>query len=206
MDNIERMSVPADSCEWMAADAPGQVGATVQRIYERATSSQDTRPVSPRRRRRASTPGASADPGARSTPVDGAGANGCFRVSRVAPPSLLRAPDVCDASIRARSARLNLRLAHGWGHSEIASDARRSHALSRRTTRGEDVIGYPRGHRATMSSHSTRANATRALLAPLRTASRLAQRPVASVRFIECIAAATSAHRSHGEPSLVIRP
>src|SRR5688500_8526162 len=102
---------------------------------------------------------------------------------------------------------LTLRLAHVRGHSEI--DGLRGAAAMRETDTPHverTSCAYPRGHRATTSSQSTRAKATRALYAPLRPANRRAHRPVASARFIACIAAATKAHRNHGDPSLVIRP
>ena len=145
-----------------------------------------------------SAPGSSSHPGARSERVLGSqGRSTIHRSGRLTSAKHLSEPAHADSI-------------SGWPTGGVIQGSLPVPAGRMRlvdgTTRGEDIRSYPRGHWATTSLQSTRANATRALKAPLRTARRRAQRPVASVRFIPCIAASTRAQRSHGDPSFVMRP
>ena len=168
-------------------------------LESRHTSSERARPTAREHARRMS------DPGARSEPRRARAANGCARRSvGVHPHAWLRAPDVCDASIRARRGEDSL---SGWttrgGHSDVrraAARRRRSCVIpTHRAWRGRRPVRA--GATRPRCRHTTRAPARRAPCAtPLRTASRRAQRPVASGRFIACT------RRFHQRPAQPRRP
>ena len=89
---------------------------------------------------------------------------------------------------------LTLRLDHARRHSEIDTAAERRPCVkpTHRAWRGRHALRVSRGHTATMSSHKTpRQRDAGFIPSPLRTASRRAQRPVASVRLRACMAAST---------------
>jgi hypothetical protein len=98
---------------------------------------------------------------------------------------MLRAPGVCDTSIRATPRECSY---SGWPTRRCHSEVRRIGARApgrdsaRATWRGRHALRCTPRQVAMTSSHNTRAIATRAFASPFVTASRRAQRPRASGR------------------------
>src|SRR5438477_10418523 len=117
-------------------------------------------------------PGLSSHPGARRERVGA-------EVHRSTPTGSGRLTSAMHLSEHA-SCVLTLRLAHGRGHSELDGYAVQPPCgkPTHRPWRGRHTPPSGRGHLATTSLHSTRASATRALIAPFRIAHRRAPRPV----------------------------